>query len=128
MRIALVAAASLLIGAASGYLLARPPEPKLHLAQELISCEVGNGATTLQVLQAFRAGKPDEGVSLLETGLSLHAVVLDEWLRELQPPNATAAEKLLRAIATYRSQHPYTSGIPEADQNVEAILASYSSG
>lgn len=67
--------------------------------------------------------------SLLETGLSLHAVVLDEFLgdRELQPSKAPTAKRLLRAIATYRASHPFQHGDAEADRKVEAILATYSS-
>ena len=127
MRIAAVAAVSLLLGALSGYLVARPAEQRFNIAHELLSCETGNTGMTLRALRAFRAGKPDDGILLLETGLSLHAVVLDEWLRELQPSDPTAAEKLLRAMAAYRSEHPFTSEVPEADRNVEAIFASYSS-
>jgi hypothetical protein len=128
MRNVAFAAALLLLGAGCGYLVARNVESKGDLATEVVTCETANTGTTLMVLRGFRTGTPtDQIISLLEASLSLHVVTLDGWLRELQPLDPTSAEKLLRGIADYRSEYPFSSANPEADRIVEAVLASYSS-
>ncbi len=123
----MLAVASFLVGGSGGYWMAQSASSPPDLASELVRCEAGNAGMTLRALEALRASKPDEATSSLETSLSLHAVVLDEFLRELQPANRTTGEKFLRAIAAYRAEHPFQHGDAEADRNVEGILASYPS-
>lgn len=125
MRVVLAAAAALIFGASGGFLIGRSVQPKIDLEDEFISCEVGNAGMRLITLRAIRSGRHDDAVQLLEAELSLHAVSLDELIRLLEPKDASTPEKLIRSIALYRSEHPYSSGLPEADQNVESILASY---
>jgi len=127
MRIAVAAVVALLVGVSSGFLIARSSQPALDLVEELVSCEAGNTGKTLTVLRGLRAGRVDSSILLLETNVSLHAVVLDEWLRELKPADPSKAERFLQAIGEYRAKHPFQLGAPEADRNVEAILARYSS-
>ena len=52
-------------------------------------------------------------------------VVLDEFLRELQPPHPETAVKFLQSVARYRAEHPYSSSEPAGDQNVARILGKY---
>src|SRR5262245_60198149 len=101
MRMLLVALFALVAGVSLGLVVAHPAAPKLDLSEELVSCELGNTGATLQALREFRATSSEAGLESLESSLSLHVVVLDEWLRELRPGNPEPVIKVLSAIAAY---------------------------
>jgi hypothetical protein len=125
MRIALTVAGALLVGALAGFAVARAAEPQPELASELISCEVASTGQTPMVLRVLRGGNADKIALLLESHLSLNAVILDEWLDHLPSADPAAPERTLRGVAKHRSVHPFESGNAESDRIVAAVLAKY---
>lgn len=125
MRNRIGVAAALLVGAFVGFFAAREVGPRLDPTEELVSCELGNTGSTLLALRELRSGSTQGAIVLLESALSVHVAVLDEWGRELEPRNARQATRLLYAVAAYRSRHPYSSDVAEADERVASILSRY---
>ena len=116
---------ALLVGLSLGLVAGRVTAPRRSLAEELVACEIGNAGSTLQALHALQSGSLQQGLGLLEASLSLHAVVLDEWLRELRSEDTEQLIDALSGIAAYRAQYPYASGVAAADARVTAILSQH---
>ncbi len=121
----LLAAVCFAIGVGAGFGIARALSTRENLSQVALDAEIGNAGSIRLALESFREGDTPQAIATLETALSLNVVVLDEFLRELEPPKSDTAIKMLRSIASYRAQHPYSSPVPEADQNVARILDQY---
>lgn len=113
------------MAAGISFIVACAPANQESLSQVALSAEAGNAASTRMALESLRKGDTAQAIETLETALSLNVVVLDEFLRELDPPKPDTAIKLLRSIARYREEHPYISPVPAADQNVARILELY---
>ena len=96
-----------------------------RVSQTALDAEVANADSTRRALEFLREGKDQQSIETLEVALSLNVLVLDEFLRELDPPKPDTAVKVLRRIASYREQHPYSHSLPRADDNVARILADY---
>ncbi len=120
-----IATACVAVGAGISFGVACTPSGRESLSQVALEAEIGNAASTRLALESLREGDAAQAIETLEMALSLNVVVLDEFLRELEPPTPDTAIKLLRSIARYRAEHPYSSLVPEADQNVARILAKY---
>lgn len=106
-----------------GFISARPTGDRELLRRELADSEIGCTGSNLIALGKIRSGDDEDAASFLETALSLNVVVLDEWRESHASEHRSEIDRMLRKVATYRSEDPFSGQEPAADENVARILS-----